>query len=80
MRHPGAAGETAAGDPHHTGTLLTAAGGEGGDVDGGGEGGGDRVPSEVGEAWLPFMESTSACLAAHEQQIEALQVCASVGC
>jgi hypothetical protein len=36
---------------------------------------GGQVPSEVGEAWLPFMESTSACLAAHEQQIETLQVC-----
>lgn len=34
-----------------------------------------RAPSpELGEAWLPFMESTSACLAAHEAQIESLQV------
>lgn len=32
------------------------------------------VSSEMGESWLPFMESTSACLAAHEQQIESLQV------
>ena len=57
----------------HTDTSI-AVGGGGEERDGGG------VPSEVGEAWLPFMESASACLAAHEQQIEALQVCASVGC
>lgn len=42
------------------------------DMHEGGEG--CRVPSEVGESWLPFMESTSACLAAHEQQIVSLQV------
>jgi hypothetical protein len=40
----------------------------------GSAGGGGGVPSEVGDSWLPFMESTSACLATHEQQIEALQV------
>jgi hypothetical protein len=41
-------------------------------------GGRHFVPSELGESWLPFMESTSACLAAHEQQIESLQVSSTV--
>lgn len=49
----------------------TAAGG-GGDGDGDAEGQ-EGLVEGVEENWLPFMESTSACLAAHEHQIGALQ-------
>lgn len=38
-----------------------------------GLGGDQELPPEFEESWLPFMESTSACLASHEQQLEALQ-------
>jgi len=38
-----------------------------------GLGGDHELPPEYDESWLPFMESTSACLASHEQQLEALQ-------